>query len=59
METEDTTVYFDCHTAYVKEHRGKSLMDGNLDKVEEEIRECVLGQYGREEAETDGGKEES
>lgn len=48
VETEDTTVYFDCHTAYVKEHRGKSLMDGNLDKVEEEIRECVLGQYPAE-----------
>lgn len=42
---ENGAVVYD--TAYVKEHRGKSLMDGNLDKVEEEIRECVLGQYPR------------
>lgn len=42
---ENGAVVYD--TAYVKEHRGKSLMDGNLDKVEEEIRERVLGQYSR------------
>lgn len=33
--------------SYAKEHRGKSLVDGNLDKVEEEIRKNVLGQYPR------------
>lgn len=42
---ENSAVIYD--TSYAKEHRGKSLMDGNLDKVEEEIRQCVLGQYLR------------